>query len=117
MKITTGQKELLESASFLATGLGETVITVGEQEPLRFLLNFVEDAGGKVEMKWEAVDDKTLRITLNNWSNPLGTTFREPIEVGSYQNRRLFIMLFICKAGDEGQNRAVTFSVYLGEKV
>lgn len=117
MKITIGQKELLESTSFLATGLGETVITVGEQEPLRFILNFVEDADGKVAIKWEVVDNKTLRITLNNWSNPLGTTLGEPAEVGTYQNRRLFIMFVVCKAGDEGQNRTVTFSLYLGEKV
>ena len=115
MKITTGEKELLESTSFLTTGLGETVITVGDQEPLRFLLNFVEDSDGKVEMNWKKVDDQTLRITLKNWNNPLGITLAEPVEVGTYQNRPLFILFFISKAGVEGQNRAVTFSLYLGE--
>lgn len=117
MKITTGDKELLESASFLITDLGETVISVGDQDPLRFVLNFVEDADGKLDLVSEAVDNKTLRITLTNWNNPLGTTLVEPVEIGSYQNRRLFVTFFICKAGNEGQNRAVTFSLYLGEKV
>lgn len=118
MKITTGERELLESTCFLSTGLGETTITFGDQEePLCFILNFVEDEGGKPETKWEPVDKKTLRVTLNNWNNPLGTTLVEPIEIGSYKKRRLFVLFFVCKAGAEGQIREVTLSLYLGERV
>ena len=117
MKITTGGMELLESTSFIAIGLTETVITVGDQEPLRFLISFVEEANGKVDVNFAAVDNKTLRITLNNWNNPLGTALVEPVEVGSYQDRRLYVLFLIHKAGNKGQNRAVTFSLYLGERV
>ena len=118
MKIRTGGKELLESATFLALGLGETVVTIGsERERLNFVFNFEEEEGKKEAIKWEAVDTKTLKITLSNWNNTLGTSLVEPVRVGTYQERQLFILFYIKKAGMEGQNREVTFSLYRGEEV
>ena len=92
MKIQTGGMELLESSAFLALGLGETVIEVGkDKETLKFILNFTEAKGApKLGMKSEATDKKTLKLTLTNWDNPLGTTLIEPLEVGTYEMRRLF---------------------------
>ena len=119
MKIQTGGKELLDSRSFLALGPGETVIEVEDgQEPLKFILDFIEVAGQKkLDLKWEVTDKKTLKFTLTNWNNPLGTTLIEPIEVGTYEKRRLFVSFIVCKAGEKGLNRDVTFALYLGEKV
>ena len=119
MKIQTGGKELLESRSFLALGLGETVIEIEDgQESLKFILNFIEVKGKKkLDLKWEVADKKTLKFTLTNWDNPLGTTLIEPLEVGIYKKRGLFVSFFVCKAGSKGQNRDVTFALYLGEKV
>ena len=119
MKIKTDEKELLESQTFFAIGLGETVITFGnDQEKLKFILDFVQDdKDKKISIKWDVVDSKTLKVTLPNWNNPLGTALIEPVEVGTYRKRRLFILFFIKKAGDKGQLREVTFSTYLGEEV
>ena len=120
MKIRTGGKELLDSKAFIALDLGETFIEVGDgqQESLHFILNFVEVEGEKkLPVKWEVIGKKTLKITLTNWNNPLGTTLREPVEVGTYKKRRLFVSFFVCKAGNKGQVRDVTFALYLGDKV
>ena len=119
MEIKTGGMDLLESETFLAVGDGETVITIREDpDVLRFILNFVEAEGEKkMGLNFEAVDKKTLKVNLTNWSNPLGTTFIEPIEVGTYRKRRLFMLVNISKAGERVYLREVTFSLYLGKEV
>ena len=117
MKIQTGEKELLESETFLTIGLGETVITVGDEpkEALKFIFDFVK--GEKQNIAWNAVDNKSLKLTLTNWDNPLGTTLTAPVEVGTFNNRQLFILFYVKKAGEDGQLREVTVSLYLGEEV
>ena len=118
MKITTGGLELFKTTTFLASGLGETVVVVDDDpEPVRFVLDFVEDADGSIGIETKKEGAKTLRITLNNWSNPVGTTFLEPVDVGVYNKRLLFLLFSVHKVGNTGQVRAVTFSLYLGEKV
>ena len=120
MKITTGGLDVLDTATFLATGLGETVITIDSDpdDPLRLVLDFVDGAdGGKLGIEATTEDKGTLRITLNNWSNPLGTTLPEPALVGVHQKRQLFMLFSVHKLGDAGQIRAVTLSLYRGEKV
>ena len=119
MKIKTGGMDLLESETFLAVGAGETVITISEgPDLLRFILNFVEVEGEKkLGVNFEAVDNKTLKVNLTNWSTPLGATLVNPIEVGTYWKRRLFMLFNISTAGQMAQLREVTFSLYLGEEV
>ena len=117
MKVTTGGMELLDTVTFLAIGLGETVVTLSEPDPLRCVLDFVEDTGKKTVMQTQSVDHNTLRMTLRNWNNSLGATLLQPLEVGVYGDRKLFALLHIAKAGKTGEKRLVTFSLYLGEKV
>ena len=120
MRIETGGWDLLKTETFLAVGLGETTIAIDEgPETIRFILNFVEteDDEKASSLRWDPIDSTALRLTLTNWSNPLGTTLMEPVEVGTYDNRKLFALLFVQKAGAEGQLRSITFSLYLGEEV
>ena len=120
ISINSQGKDLLDSKSFLALGLGETIVSLGKgSETLRFILDFIEDKDKDKEqgIEWVVVNDKTLRIKLTNWSNTLGTTLTKPVEVGTFQHRKLFLILFVKKAGDKGQIRLVTFSAYLGEEV
>lgn len=120
MNIKTDGKDLLESKTFVAVGLGETVVTIGAgQEMLSFVFDFVQDEDkleGKTSMEWAIVDSKTLRVTLQNWNNSLGTTLPKPVEIGTYNNRRLFVLFVVRKVGKEEQIREFTFSTYLGEE-
>ena len=96
MKIETGGKELLESETFIALGLGETVITIGEgNEELRFVFDFVKGEKGDKPIILNVVDTKSLKLTLTNWDNPLGTTLVGPVEVGTFKNRQLFILFYV----------------------
>lgn len=116
MKITTAGMELLDTRTFLAIGLGETVVTLDHPEPLRLLLDFVEDGSKQTTLGTQGVDQKTLRLILTNWHNPLGGTLLEPVHIGTYQGRQLYILFHIAKAGQKGELRLVTLSLYLGEK-
>ena len=116
MKIKTGGKELFESETFLALGLGETVITIGDgPEGLNFIFEFVK--GDKQDLSWKTVDSNSLKLILTNWDDHLGTTLVEPVEIGTFENRQLFILFYVKKAGKDGQLREVTISLYLGEEV
>ena len=120
MKIETGDTELLRTETFLAIGLGETVITIDDgPESLRFILDFVASEENKETpaINWETIDGKTAKVTLVNWNNPLGTTLVKPVQVGTYSKRQLSVLFFISKAGGEGEIREVTFSLYLGKEV
>ena len=116
MKIKTGGKELLESKTFLDLGHGETVVTIGDGPgALNFIFDFVK--GEKEAIAWKPVDKQSLKVTLTNWDNPLGTTLVNPLEVGTFKNRQLFILFYVKKAGSKGGLREVTVSLYLGEEV
>lgn len=118
MEIKTGGKDLLTSETFFAIGLGETTITLTDHEPLCFIFNFIEDEDEKKpDVKTSVVDSKTLKMDLTNWNSALALAVTEPVEVGTYLKRRLFIVFRVSKAAKEGQLREVTLSLYLGEKV
>jgi len=118
IKLRVGDKDLLDSKTFLTLSLGETELTLGEgAEAIKLILDFVEEQGKKEELTLIPVDNKTLRIRLTNWSNVLGTTVVTPVEIGVFNRRKLYFMVFVKKAGSTGQVREVTFCAYLGEAV
>lgn len=121
MKVTLQDKELIDSQTFLAFGLGETRISLTrDTEAVTFILNFIQEEGEGAKQEkitLESSDVGTLKINLSNWNNTLGTTLISPLEVGTFQHRKLYILFFIKKAGSQGQVREVTFSIYLGEEV
>lgn len=117
MKIIFGDKELLESQTFLSIGLGETKVSLGrEAETLNFILDFVQEEGKGQKFEVQPVDNQTLKLRLINWDNALGTTLTQPIEVGRFNRRKLYLLIYVKKAGSQGQIREVTFSAYLGEE-
>ena len=119
MKIQTGGMELIDSEAFIAVGLGETILEIGDgSDMLRLILNFVESEGEKkTTVEFNPVDGRTLNVILTNWNYSLGTTLIRPIEVGIYRKRKLFILFSINKSGEVGQIREVLISLYLGEEV
>ena len=119
LKIQTfGGKDLLASETFLAVGLGETVIYIGEKDPLCLVLDFAINKDEKEDrLEWNTINPKTLKVTLTNWNSVLGTSLVEPAAVGTYFNHQLFVMFAISKCGNDNQIREVTLSLYLGDEV
>jgi hypothetical protein len=126
IKIQTGGMTLLESTTFLAVGLGETRIKItSETESLTFVLFFAERKADPLapvpqfqpEIKWEAVNPNELRIELTNWVQTFPATLLQPVRVGTFSKRQLYVLFAIAKLGSQNEIRQVTFSTYLGEEV
>ena len=118
LSIKTDGKDLLDSKVFMAVGLGETTISVGDgAEALCFIFDFYQDdKESKHAVEFEAVNEKTLRLKLTNWDSPLGATWSELAEVGVFKRRKLYLLPYIKKAGSSGQFREVMVSFYLGQE-
>jgi hypothetical protein len=118
MHISYEDLTLLETQSFLALGLGVTTIKLGEGgESLTFLLDFIKSDLKKQSIKLEVINDKTLKFILENWDSVLGSGLVEPLGVGVYIKKKLFIALHVQKTGTQSQLRLITISFYLGKEV
>ena len=118
MKVTYKEKDVFESSTFLTPGLGETIVSVGpDNDSLKLVLDFIESKEKEQKFEFHPIDNKSLKISLINWNNALGTSFSEPIEIGTLFHRKLFLMLLVRKVGGEGQTREINITTYLGEGV
>jgi hypothetical protein len=118
ISIRTGGKDVVDSKTFISLGLGETSITLGQGgEALNFVFDFIAVEGSDQKINVEKSSDKSLRIILTNWNSSLGTTLIEPIHVGTFSNRKLYLLFAISKIGQKGELREVTFTAYVGDEV
>ena len=118
IKIKTGEFEVLESCSFLASGPGETEIVVSrESEFIKVLLLFQRSDDPGHTIVPSIVDSTTLRLVMTNWDNVLGTGFAEPFPVGTFEGRPIYISIQVNRAAQSGEVRLVNFTAYLGDEV
>jgi len=116
--MSVGELDVLESGSVIG----------GYEEPIEFVLDdgdgaltvrfvFKDDdtcADGQVEPARERRTDKFI-AALINFNNPLGTSAKEPLEVGVYDDRVLYFKYFIF--GTKGGSKLVHYTWLLGESV
>ena len=106
--------DVLESMSFLAVGLGETTATLDSRNgALHFIFDLFKD-DGEESIVFTGEDNNTLRIRMGNWNSPMGATLVDPIEVGIYESRKLFLLPQVKKIGSKGEIREVNLTFYLG---
>lgn len=108
MIVSTGNKTLIETCSVVANEepvrieLGPTIVLQFEFENIK---------GAKQNLNLSVVDN-VLVIHLQNFNNPLGTASAEPIEIGTYQNQRLFIHFSVHAIGEK--TKLLTCSFWKG---
>ena len=109
---------VLASETFIALGLGESTITVGAgAEAVTFVLDFVNETGRETNIEFHEIDESSLRIRVVNLTTPISGTLIEPVHVGTFGGKELFVLLTIHKVGGKGELRQVTFTAYLGREV
>src|SRR5512147_2167288 len=101
MLVKFGDKTLVESLTIIVPGVGTADVVLGEPpETLTFLLEFQKDPDKKQEdLQLQGVDKTTARLIFCNWDNVLGTGLLEPIEIGIFRRRKLYLFLFVRKIG------------------
>jgi hypothetical protein len=119
MRVSYENKTLLETITFIVPGLGTTTVVLEEgTESLTFLLQFESVAEKKSEeLLLESVDKTTGKLVFTNWDNVLGTGLVQPLEMGVFQKRKLYLLPFIRKIGSKSDQKMVTLSFYSGEEV
>jgi hypothetical protein len=118
MRISYDNRTLLETLTFIVPGLGATTVILGEgAESLTFVLQFEKVSEKPEGIAFESVNNTTLKLIFTNWENVLGTGLLEPLEVGTFRNRKLYLLLFVRKIGSKADQRLVTLSFYSGEEV
>jgi hypothetical protein len=121
IKIKNGIYDLLLSGSFIAKASDPTVLTLkgdGELELLKFIFKFEnEDKDPNTPRKTtKVIDNTSLEITFINYNNILGTFTTNLWEIGSLNNRKLYLAYFICGL-TVAKSKKVDYSFYLGEEV
>ncbi|MCR4828269.1 MAG: hypothetical protein K5864_02285 [Bacteroidales bacterium] len=112
--IKVGSYEILESGCVTSFNNGDTVFTLTEGMVVR--LCFVTTEDGKQDMSADMNEKKELQINIQNFNNPLGTEFIEPIEIGNYNGRKLFLHIKIIGM-QNNNNKTIIHTWYLGDNI
>lgn len=119
LEIKTGDLDLFVNGTFIAPALGDTQIKIkSEIEEITFVFELATDRSGEDQIVKITIDDpQTARFKLTNWNNPLGGGLLEPLNIGTFDNRQLFVFFVIQKLGLESEARLIIFNAYLGAEV
>ncbi|MDF1764061.1 MAG: hypothetical protein P1U57_11680 [Oleibacter sp.] len=112
--------ELYDSETFLAFGLGETQVEIGDEnqgEVLIFTFNFISDDTQERSITWDQKSNTEVKANLINWNDVIGTTLIKPLRGGSLFNREMVLTFASRKIGSEGETREISLSVYIGKEL
>lgn len=109
---TSSGKDVIASGTVHTFGSENLEIVRGE---LKFIFEFKNDSGTP-RLQGEALSTTTLKLMLYNFDNPLGAGTNNPIEVGTLQNRKLYIT-FTVYAFNPSSVKTVHFTFFLGESI
>ncbi len=119
IKIFYGDKVLICSGTIITIGNDDTEFNiVSDKERLKLLMRFSDDEKNKdkISVKYDLLDSDTLRLTYVNFNNPLGSFTKEPIKMGTLNNRELYFVSTI-KLLEGTHLREVVYSFYLRKEV
>ncbi len=117
-KIESGSAELIASDNVISFSGNPITITFGSpDETLQIIFEF-KDEEGKEDLRIEAnaIDPKTLKVTLINFKNPLGSGSTKPVAIGSLDGRRLYVHYRVYSLSDTA-DKILHFNIYKAEEV
>jgi hypothetical protein len=86
-------------------------------QPLKLVLAFHdEEDNAELRVDTEAVDPKTLRLTLHNFRSPLGSGNTTPMQLGALGGQYLYLN-FVVHCLSHGRDKLVHYTLYQSEEV
>jgi len=117
LRVVHADKELWDSVSFIAPGLGETAVHLeSEAERIALIFDFINEPDQPRKLDIRADGALTLKIGCVNFDDALPVTVNELMEIGSFLGRKLFLVFSVHKIGS-AELRQVNVSIYLGELI
>lgn len=98
MDIKIDSYNILESGSVITHDNKNVLFRIA---PLQFTLEFktIKDSPVNIET---VSDDKSMRIILTNFNNPIGQGIVRPINVGTINEKDIYIQFVVYSLGDTG---------------
>lgn len=117
--ITSGGNEVLATGTVIGYSAEPTIIKINVPDFLMVIhFNFVDSSSSETsELKASVNEDQELVLTFLNFQSSLSTGNTQPIHIGHYDKRRIFINYRIT-ALTEGSGKLIYYTFYLegGEK-
>ena len=113
--IKAGDLEVLTSGSAIAVPGKPLEFTLhGDGTPMILRMVFATDGNKGPSYKLNVINSHELEVTFFNSAEPLGTGNKQPIELGTFRERRMFFSYRIYGIQDAGN--LVHYCWYLGAK-
>jgi hypothetical protein len=79
-------------------------------EDIILIFELIDDKNNKkTSFSTELVDKITLKFKLENFNNPLGASTAEPLLIGDYKGKKLYIHISVYAIGDNDLDKTKTF--------
>jgi hypothetical protein len=115
--ISSGGAEIISSG--LIIQFNKKPIEINVQLPdfsFTCVIKFENKLENKVQsLHAEAIPPSTLSITFFNFNNPLGSGSSEPLNIGSYKNKSLYLSYRIYSLS-ENSDKTLHYTIYLTEE-
>lgn len=105
--ISIGESVLIGSGVFVARPMWTVDLAVAD---LKFVLKFEDDGGQERKLDMVRPDEKSLTITLRNFTNALGTAVR-PINIAQVNERPVWLALYVEALPEV---KAISYSIFWG---
>lgn len=112
IKTFVGNLELIKSEIAYITSNNKLSISFNETMFIEFAFNF-NDKDKSASVTTETKDDNLLVINCLNFTNSLGQGLIDPLEVGTFNQRKLYISFFVWTPDPANGKRLVNYSFYL----
>ncbi|QQG39665.1 MAG: hypothetical protein HYS81_04830 [Candidatus Aenigmatarchaeota archaeon] len=115
VKITTSEKVVIASGAFITFNEKPSVVSMThEGETLNLELYFIHDDDTKERrVEYKPNEQKTaLIVKLFNFSSGLGTSFGKPIEIGTINEKPIYLQLHVKSLSKA--TKEVTYTFYKG---
>lgn len=120
IKVKNGFYDLVASGDLIIDSSDITTFTVENngEDALNFIFKFEnsEKEANALKKEAKAINETTLEIIFKNYNSVLGSYNKEPWEIGTIANRKLYLM-YVISAFSETKLKKINYSFYLGEEV
>jgi hypothetical protein len=110
-RISTGNRKVIHSGVFITWGSDPTVMEIAGGLKLIFAFANDKENPGKQFVTGDVLDDHTLRLTMTNFNNILGTGTSEPVRIGETNGKDIHLAYRVHAIGG-AEDKTVQYTVY-----
>lgn len=111
MKITTNNFTLFSTGTFFT--LDDKPVTFEFDPELKLTLTFKEDNASEAKAEWSVIDPNHAGLLLTNFNNFAGAGFLEPVRLGTFSDKQLYIVLWVSQPNRSIKSKRIEYTTYM----